>query len=231
MHSCKTILLDKNSSKLPLCLHYLSDNCLSSVGLSQDRIAKIIQNIDPNKAHAHANISIYMLKICSSSIYKSSETKFKQCVETCVFPSEWKNTNIGPIHKKGDKQILENYRPVLLLLICGKIIERLLFNEMLNRTIVALISCYLSPMRYMNLLILDLKLEASSLIYQKHLIRCDIQKKSKWNIVKFTKPSGRFFKGKKTTRSPQQASLYMEKCQYWSTSRFHPWSFVVFDLH
>ena len=172
MHSCKTILLDKNSSKLPSCLHYLSDNCLSSVGLSQDRIAKIIQNIDSNKAHAHANISIYMLKICSSSIYKSLETKFKQCVETCVFPSEWKNTNIGPIHKKGDKQILKNYRPVLLLLICGKILERLLFNEMLNRTIVALISCYLSPMRYMNLLILDLKLEASSLIYQKHLIRC-----------------------------------------------------------
>ena len=40
-----------------------------------------------------------------------------------------------------------------------------------------------------------------------------------------------FFKGKETTRSPQRASLYMEKYQCWSTSRFHPWSFVVFDLH
>ena len=40
--------------------------------------------------------------------------------------------NIVPIHKKGDKQTLENYRPVSLLPICGKILERLMFNEMFN---------------------------------------------------------------------------------------------------
>ena len=40
-----------------------------------------------------------------------------------------------------------------------------------------------------------------------------------------------FFKGKKTTCSPQRTSLYMEKYQCWSTSRFHPWPFAVFDLH
>ena len=32
--------------------------------------------------------------------------------------------------KKGDKQMLQNYRPVSLLPICGKILERLIFNEM-----------------------------------------------------------------------------------------------------
>ena len=31
-----------------------------------------------------------------------------------------------------DKQILKNYRPVSLLPICGKIFERLIFNELLN---------------------------------------------------------------------------------------------------
>ena len=35
-----------------------------------------------------------------------------------------------PIHKKGDKQTLTNYRPVSLLPICGKIFERLIYNEM-----------------------------------------------------------------------------------------------------
>ena len=58
---------------------------------------------------------------------------FKQCIETVFFfPSEWKKANIVPIHKKGDKKTLENYRPVSLLPICGKILERLLFNEMFN---------------------------------------------------------------------------------------------------
>ena len=29
-----------------------------------------------------------------------------------VFPSQWKKGNIVPIHKKGDKQMFQNYRPV-----------------------------------------------------------------------------------------------------------------------
>ena len=189
--------------------------------------------LDPNKAHAHDNVRIRMLKICGSSIYKPLEMIFKQCIETGVFPSEWKNANIVPIHKKGDKQTLENYRPVSLLPICEKILKRLMINEMFNFSlkinlfhrispvlklvILALTRCYLSLTRYMNLLMWDLKLEASSLICQKHLIKCDLQTKSKWNIVKFTKPSGRFFKGRKTTRSLQRTSLYMEKDQCWSS--------------
>ena len=45
---------------------------------------------------------------------------------------EWKKANIVPVHKKGDKQAVKNHRPVSLLPICGKIFERLLYNEMLN---------------------------------------------------------------------------------------------------
>ena len=40
----------------------------------------------------------------------------------------WKKSNTCPIHKKGDKQKVNNYRPLSLLPICGKIFERLLFN-------------------------------------------------------------------------------------------------------
>ena len=53
-------------------------------------------------------------------------------MRTGKFPLEWKKANIVPIHKKGDKQAVKNYRPVSLLPICGKIFERLLYNEMLN---------------------------------------------------------------------------------------------------
>ena len=126
------LLNKKNSSKLPSHLHYLTDNRLSSVRFSQDDIAKIIQNLDPNKAHGQDNISIRMLKICGPSIYKPLEVIFKQCTETGFFPSEWKKANIVPIHKKRRQTNTRNYRPVSLLPICGKILERLMFNEMFN---------------------------------------------------------------------------------------------------
>ena len=38
--------------------------------------------------------------------------------------------NTAPCYRKGDKENLKNYRPVLLLPICGKIFERVIFNKM-----------------------------------------------------------------------------------------------------
>ena len=127
-----------------------------------------------------------MLKIYGSSIYKPLEIILKQCIETAVFPSEWKKADIAPIHKEGDKQTLKNYRSVSLLPICGKILEGLLFNKIfifllkihvfdqicpvLHMVIFVIISCYLSLIRYINLLMQGLKLEASSLISHKGVL-------------------------------------------------------------
>ena len=55
---------------------------------------------------------------------------FEECLRTGTFPLEWKKGNVVPIFKKGDKQIYKNYRPVSLLPIFGKILERLIFEEM-----------------------------------------------------------------------------------------------------
>ena len=42
-------------------------------------------------------------------------------------PDLWEKSNIYPIHQRGDKQIINTYRPVSLLPIYGKIFERLNF--------------------------------------------------------------------------------------------------------
>ena len=126
----KQCSLINNRSTLCTHMQYLTNNCLSSVTFSQDDIAKIIQNLGSGKAHGHDIICMRMLKICRSVIYKPLAIIFKQCVDTGIFPSKWKNGNIVPIHKKGGKQTLENYRSVSLLPICGKILERLMFNKM-----------------------------------------------------------------------------------------------------
>ena len=58
-------------------------------------------------------------------IYKSYLGKRK-------FPWSWKKTNVVLLHKKNDNQSLKNYRPILLLRICDKVFERLLYNSLLN---------------------------------------------------------------------------------------------------
>ena len=46
------------------------------------------------------------------------------------FSIEWKKANIVPVHKKINKQLIENYRPILLQPVCGNILEQIIYNKM-----------------------------------------------------------------------------------------------------
>ena len=102
---------------------------LSTINFSTDDILKIVRNLDPNKAHRHDKISIRMIKICDTSICKPLKLIFQSCLKSGKFSAEWKKANVVPVHKKGDKQIIKNHRPISLLSIAGKIFERLLYDK------------------------------------------------------------------------------------------------------
>ena len=105
------------------------NTCLSTVRFSENYILKVIRKLDPNKAHGHDEISIRMLKLSDKAICKPLHMIFTSCLQTGVFPIHWKKANVVPIHKKESKQLFKNYRPVSLLPICGKVFERLIYNE------------------------------------------------------------------------------------------------------
>ena len=77
-------------------------------------------------------ISIRLIKIYGESILKPLEIIFKSCLENGEFPIEWKKANVVPVHKRNNKQLIENYRPISLLSVSGNIIERLIYNKMLE---------------------------------------------------------------------------------------------------
>ena len=81
-----------------------------------------------NKTHGHDEISIRMIKICDEALVKPLSLIYKNCIDTGVFPDIWKKSNIVPVYKRGDKQIIDNYIPIYLLPICGKILEKILLN-------------------------------------------------------------------------------------------------------
>ena len=62
---------------------------------------KVIQDLDPKKAHGHDNISLRMLKVCGLSIYKPLEIIFNHCLETGVFHLNGKRVIWFLFAKKG----------------------------------------------------------------------------------------------------------------------------------
>ena len=121
------ILVSSNST-LPLVTTTVTNVSLSSISFNDQDLLQIIHSLNINKANRYDDISIRLPKICDPTIVKVLSIIFKNCLQSRSFPNNWKKSNVVPIHKKDDKQLLQNYRPVSLLPICGKIFERTVFN-------------------------------------------------------------------------------------------------------
>ena len=85
-----------------------------------------------NKAHGWDHLSIIMIKACGNSISLPLKLIFKSMINKGVFPEDWKNSNLVPIHEKESKNLIKNYRLISLLSIFSKLFERLVFNALFN---------------------------------------------------------------------------------------------------
>ena len=63
-----------------------------------------------------------------STAFDTINDSFNQSINQS-FNQSINQSIIVPICKKGDKQLVKNYRPVSLLLICGKVFERKVFER------------------------------------------------------------------------------------------------------
>ena len=102
----------------------------------------MIRDLDVNKAHDHYNILVKMINFCTNFVAHPLTLIFENSMTAGTFATRWKRANIVPIHKKNDKQIVSNYRPLLLLPIYCKIFEKLIsmnFSSFLRTKI-----CYLN---------------------------------------------------------------------------------------
>jgi hypothetical protein len=71
------------------------------------------------------NLSPRLLKETAHQIAPSLSTLFNRSLDSGSLPEEWKLANIVPVFKKGDKSFVENYRPISLLCIVSKVLNKL----------------------------------------------------------------------------------------------------------
>ena len=125
----KQCSLISNDSKLPSIFHYLTEKSLSTIKFLANNIIDIIEQLYSYKAHSHDMINIRMLKICGKTFCRPLELIFNEWLSNGVSASDWKKGNAVLILNNNDRRRLENNRPFSLL-ICGKVVERFIFNEM-----------------------------------------------------------------------------------------------------
>ena len=102
---------------------------MAHITIGNDEIIALIRNINSNKATGSDGISGQMLLLCDDSVILPLKIIFRNILSTSKYPGTWKLANVTPIFKKGDKQLIKNYRPISLP-ICGKIFEKIIFNNL-----------------------------------------------------------------------------------------------------
>ena len=95
----------------------------------EDEILKIINKFDKNKSAGHDGIGNLIVKGVAKEILYPLTAIFNRSLSTGKVPDSLKIAKVIPIHKKDDKEIFSNYRPVSVLPCFSKILERLIFNR------------------------------------------------------------------------------------------------------
>ena len=89
-----------------------------------DDLLSIINSLDPNKATGLDGISARILKSSAHVICPSLLEIINLSITTGVFPDSLKIAKVNPIHKSGPKDDPANYRPISILSVLSKIIEK-----------------------------------------------------------------------------------------------------------
>ena len=76
------------------------------------------------KANGPDGISATMLKSTAHSIAPGLTKLFNKSISSGKLPSTWKTSSIVPIPKSNEKSSVTNYRPISLLSIISKLLER-----------------------------------------------------------------------------------------------------------
>ena len=99
---------------------------------SANDIETIIKNLSLNKATGPDNLPAKLLKPVASIIASPITYILNQSFRTASVPSQWKCARVTPIFKGGDKTCMENYRPISVIPILAKIIQKVAYDQAMN---------------------------------------------------------------------------------------------------
>lgn len=105
----------------------LNDKFYFTYAMPSD-IAKAVNSIK-SKAVGVDQIPVSFLKICLPALLPVLDHLFNFCLQNGVFPSEWKMANIIPIPKNKNPKECKDYRPVSILCVLGKALEKIVHKQ------------------------------------------------------------------------------------------------------
>lgn len=107
-------------------------NSLCEIGdieVDTSEVCRLLKSLDLNKSAGPDNIPAVFIVRCSKSISIPLCILFRRSLAEGIVPEIWKSAFITPIHKKGPKDEVVNYRPISKLCLFAKILEKIVYKQ------------------------------------------------------------------------------------------------------
>ena len=121
-----TVFTKENLNNLPtppLFFNGMNEDALFKLYLDEDTVLSKLSKINVNKSTGPDEIHAKLVYELRNELVGPITRLFNLSLVRGEVPQDWRDANVSPIHKKGNRDLAENYRPVSLTCILGKILE------------------------------------------------------------------------------------------------------------
>jgi len=98
--------------------------------MTEAEIISIISSLKPKNSSGYNEITCKIIRPCASLISNPLSYIYYYSLHTGIFPDRLKIAVVKPLHKKGDKFTISNYRPISLSPTLAKIFEKAMYNRL-----------------------------------------------------------------------------------------------------
>ena len=133
VHTIRSSMQGHNRDPLELLRQRLGglQASFSSRAVNPDQVEKIIGKLKNSKASGMDNLDTYIIKLTKKIIVPSVCHILNLSIISNKFPTKWKIAKVVPLYKgKGSKLDPKNFRPVAILPILSKVLERAMFQQL-----------------------------------------------------------------------------------------------------
>ena len=118
---------DKNIDPLSKLSEKLHDSKLKFKlkTFHEKHVLKILKSLKSKKSYSHDGITAEVFKLGAEVLASPLNYIINTSILTGKHPTNWKVAKVIPLHKKDDKKLMKNYRPISLLSVPGMALEKI----------------------------------------------------------------------------------------------------------
>ena len=98
--------------------------------VTEREVFDIVKTVNVSKSSGLDNVSSFVVKTAFKVLLPEITRMFNMSIRTMLYPNTWKKALIIPIPKTGNLNKVQNFRPISLLSLPGKIMEKLIHKQL-----------------------------------------------------------------------------------------------------